>query len=190
MLKLMIHRKFIESIKIFKLTKMSEEIFERSFEIKAGQAGAIAQLVGAWWKEISKEYQGAATPGKLYAVGNYLIELVKNSLGDGKSDGKVTALFDGEKIKIIIDDLGSEEKNISLNMAGDYGMKEALEYFDTFTVESGGRKYEKNIKNMLEETDNSDLYKGSKVSLVKYHIKPEDEFEEQFHTNRNFSERM
>ncbi|EKE10594.1 MAG: hypothetical protein ACD_15C00236G0001, partial [uncultured bacterium] len=66
---------------------MSKENFERSIEIKASQASSILQLIGNWWKEISKESGTAATPGKLYAVGNYLVELVKNSLGDGKGDG-------------------------------------------------------------------------------------------------------
>ncbi|MEI8343899.1 MAG: hypothetical protein WCF93_03050 [Candidatus Moraniibacteriota bacterium] len=169
---------------------MTEETFERSLELKATQAGNIAGLVGAWWKEISKQAQSPATPGKLYAIGNYLVELTKNSLSDGKSDGKVTAIFDGEKVKIVIDDLGSGEKEINLNVKGDYGMKESIEYFDVFTVESKGRKYEKNFRNIVEETDDSDLYDGSKLTIVKYHITQINEAAETYHSNRNFEERM
>ena len=169
---------------------MTEETFERSLEIKASQAVNIAGLVGAWWKEISKQAQSPATPGKLYAIGNYLVQLVKNSLSDGESDGKVTAIFDGEKVKIVIDDLGSGEKEINLNVKGDYGMKESIEYFDVFTVESKGRKYEKNFRNIVEETDDSDLYVGSKLTIVKYHVTPVDEEEETYHSNINFGERM
>jgi hypothetical protein len=169
---------------------MTEEIFERSLELKASQAGSIASLVGTWWKEISKQAKSPASPGKLYAIGNYLIELAKNSLSDGKGDGKITAIFDSEKVKIVIDDLGSGEKEINLNVKGDYGMKESIEYFDVFTVESRGRKYEKNFRNMVEETDNSDLYVGSKLTVVKYHITPVDEEEQTYHSNRNFGERM
>lgn len=169
---------------------MTEEIFERSLEIKASQAGNIAGIVGAWWKEISKEAHSPASPGKLYAIGNYLIELTKNSLSDGKGDGKVTAIFDGEKVKIVIDDLGDQEKEINLNVKGDYGMKESIEYFDVFTVESKGRKYEKNFRNMVEETDKSDLYVGSKLTIIKYHVTPIDEEEQAYHSNRNFGERM
>ncbi len=166
------------------------ENFERSLEIEARQASSISTVVGTWWKEVSREVQSPATPGKLYAVGNYLIELTKNSLSDGKSDGKITVIIDEEKIKIVIDDLGSEEKEINLNVKGDYGMKEAIEYFDVFTVESKGRKYEKNLRNMVEETDNSDLYVGSKLTLVKYHITPVDEVEETWQSGRNYGERM
>ncbi len=169
---------------------MTEEIFERSLEIKAEQAGNIASIVGTWWKEISKEAHSPASPGKLYAIGNYLIELAKNSLSDGKGYGKVTAIFDDEKVKIVIDDLGSGEKEINLNVKGDYGMKESIEYFDVFMVEAKGRKYEKNFRNMVEETDNSDLYVGSKLTVIKYHIAPVDEVEESYHSNRNFGERM
>jgi hypothetical protein len=169
---------------------MEKEIFEKSLEIKASQSGAIIQLVSSWWKEVSKESKTTATPGKLYAIGNYLVELVKNSLSDGKSDGKLTAIFDNEKIKIIIDDLGSEEKEINLNVKGEYGMKESIEYFDVFTIESRGKKYEKNYRDIVEETDESDVYKGSKVTIIKYHIKPADEFEEDYNVKRNFSERM
>jgi len=89
---------------------MAEAAFEKSLEIKAGQASAIPTLVNNWWKEVSGQSGTVASPGKLYAIGNYLVQLVKNSLSDGKSDGKVTAIFDAEKIKIIIDDLGGEEK--------------------------------------------------------------------------------
>lgn len=169
---------------------MSETIFERSIEIKASQASNIPSLVLTWWKEISKNSNTLASPGKLYAIGNYLVELAKNSLSDGKSDGLITAIFDEEKIKIIIEDLGSEEKDINLNVAGDYGMKESIEYFDVFTVESKGRMYEKNNRSMLEETDDSDIYAGSKLTIIKYHVKPMDEFEESYNVKRNFGERM
>lgn len=169
---------------------MAEIIFEKSLEIGAGQASSIGQVVGVWWKEVSRESKSPATPGKLYAVGNYLVELVKNSLSDGKSNGKVTVIFDDEKIKIVVDDLGTEEKEINLNVKGDYGMKEAIEYFDVFMIESCGRKYEKNIYNVVEETDDSDVYGGSKVTILKYHIAPVDEVEEDYHSNRNFRERM
>lgn len=169
---------------------MTEVIFEKSLEIGAGQASSIGQVVGAWWKEVSKESKSPATPGKLYAIGNYLVELVKNSLSDGRSNGKVTVIFDDEKVKIVIDDQGTEEKEINLNVKGEYGMKEAIEYFDVFTIESRGRKYEKNIRNMIEETDESDVYAGSKVTILKYHITPVDEVEETYHSGRNFGERM
>lgn len=169
---------------------MSKGIFERSVEIKAEQVSAIPQIVGDWWKEISKESKTIASPGKCYAIGNYLVQLVKNSLGGGGSDGKVTAIFDDEKIKIVIDDLGSGEKEINLNVAGDYGMKESVEYFDVFTIESKGKKYEKNFRNMIEEMDESDVYGGSKVTIIKYHITPVEEEDEQYHSNRNFGERM
>jgi len=169
---------------------MAEGMFEKSLEIKAPQASAIPTLVKDWWKEVSNQSGTVASPGKLYAIGNYLIQLVKNSLSDGKSDGKVTAIFDDEKIKIIIDDLGGQEKEISLNFAGDYGMKESIEYFDIFTVESRGKKYEKNHRNMIEETDESDTHAGSKVTIVKYHVTPVDEYEEEYHAKRRFGERM
>jgi hypothetical protein len=169
---------------------MTETIFQRSIELKASQTNNIPSLISPWWKETSKDSGTVASAGKLYAIGNYLIQLVKNSLGDGKSDGKVTASFDGEKIKIIIEDFSSQEKEINLNVAGDYGMKESIEYFDVFTVESKGRMYEKNRRNMLEETDDSDLYAGSKVTLLKYHVTPADEIQEEYHSNRNFGARM
>jgi len=139
------------------------ENFEKSLEIKAAQASTIPQVVGDWWKEISKQSNSPATPGKLYAVGNYLVQLVKNSLSDGKSDGKVTAIFDDEKIKIIIEDFGTEEKEINLNVKGEYGMKESIE---------------------------SDVYAGSKVTIIKYHITPVEEEEETWQSGRNFGQRM
>ena len=169
---------------------MADEIFERSLEIKASQASSIPQIVGDWWKTISKESTSPASPGKLYAVGNYLVELVKNSLSDGKSDGKVTAIFDGEKIKIVIDDFGTDEKEINLNVKGDYGMKESIEYFDVFMVESKGKTYEKDNRNHVEETDESDVYAGSKVTLIKYHVTPVEEEEETWQSGRNFGQRM
>lgn len=168
------------------------ENFERFVEIKSSQAKSIPQIIGTWWKETSKASNSVASPGKLYAIGNYLVQLVKNSLGDGKTDGKVTAIFDDEKIKIIIEDFGGAEKEINLNMAGDYGMKEAIEYFDIFTIESGGKLYEKNNRNMIEESeiDDSDLLVGSKVTIIKYHVTPKDEPEEEYYVKRNFRERM
>lgn len=169
---------------------MIDGTFERSIEIKAAQAGSISQLVGTWWKEVSKESGTTATPGKLYAVGNYLLELVKNSLGDGKSDGRVSAFFDGEKIKIVIEDLGTEEKEINLNVNGSYGMKEAIEYADDFMIESKGKLYEKDKYNRMEETDESDVYAGSQVTFVKYLIAPPAEEAEVTFRGRDFGERM
>lgn len=166
------------------------ENFERSIEIKGSQASSIPTIVTAWWKEISKESGAPVTPGKLYAVGNYLVELVKNSLGDGKSDGKVTAVFDGEKIKIVIEDFGTEEKEINLNMGGNYGMKEVIDYADDFMVEFKGVTYEKDRKGRIEEVDESDLYVGSRVTFVKFNVAPPAEEEEaQFH-GRDFNSRM
>lgn len=164
--------------------------FERSLEIEKTQASSIPTIVAAWWKEISKESETAATPGKLYAVGNYLIELVKNSLGDGKSDGKVTAIFDEEKIKIVIDDLGTEEKEISLNVGGNYGMKEVIEYADYFMVESKGVTYEKDRKGRIEEVDESDVYVGSRVTFIKFNVAPPAEEEEVSFRGRDFQSRM
>lgn len=166
------------------------EIFEKSIEIKASQANTITTIIPAWWKEISSQSGTAATPGKLYAIGNYLVEMVKNSLGDGKSDGKVTAIFDDEKIKIVIDDLGSEEKEISLNVGGNYGMKEVIEYADDFMVESKGVTYEKDRKGRIEEVDESDLYVGSRVTFVKFNVAPPAEEAEVQFRGRDFGQRM
>ena len=167
-----------------------ENKFTKSLEIKASHASLIPTIVGDWWKELSAEVISPASPGKLYAVGKYLIELAKNSLGDGKSDGKVTVNFNEERIKIVIDDLGAEEKDINLNVGGEYGMKEAIEYFDVFTVESKGKMYEKNRRNLVEETDESDVYAGSKLTIVKYYITPIEEEEETWQSNRNFGQHM
>jgi hypothetical protein len=169
---------------------MENEIFERSLEIKATQAHSIPTLVAAWWKEISSQSGTKATPGKLYAVGNYLVEMAKNSLGDGKSDGKVTAIFDDEKIKIVIDDLGAEEKEINLNMGGNYGMKEVIEYADDFMVEFKGVTYEKDKRGRIEEVDESDLYVGSRVTFVKFNVAPPVEEEEAKFHGRDFGQRM
>lgn len=170
---------------------MNDENFERSIEIGAEKAKMIPELVGSWWKEISKEAKSSATPGKLYAVGNYLVALVKNILGDGKSDGKISAIFDSEKIEIMIEDLGGEEKEINLNVSGDYGMKEILEYADVFVVETKGRRYEKDRRNNLEEVDDSELYVGSKVVLIKYiGLPPIEEEEETYRGGRDFRQRM
>lgn len=171
---------------------MTEGNFEKSIELNSSQASKIPQIIPTWWKEISQESKTIASPGKLYAIGNYLVQLAKNSLGDGKTDGKVTALFDAEKIKVVIEDFGGQEKEINLNMAGDYGLKEAIEYFDVFSIESGGKLYEKNSRNMIEESeiDDSDLRIGSKVTIIKYHVAPKDEPEEEYYVKRNFRERM
>jgi len=169
---------------------MTEILFEKSLEIKAEQAHSIPTVVGDWWKDISKQSTSPASPGKLYAIGNYLVELVKNSLSDGKSDGKVTVIFDDEKIKIVIDDLGTEEKDINLNVGGEYGMKESIEYFDVFNIESKGKLYEKDNRNHINEVDGSDVYAGSKVTIIKYYVTPIEEEEETWQSNRNFGQRM
>ena len=166
------------------------EDYSRSIEISAAKAGAIPEMMGVWWKEISKESGTKATPGKLYAVGNYLVELVKNSLGDGKSDGKVSAIFDSEKIKIVIEDFGTEEKEINLNVSGSYGMKEVIEYADDFMIEAKGKLYEKDKRNHIEETDDSDVYAGSRVTFVKYLIAPPAEEAEVTFRGRDFGSRM
>lgn len=170
---------------------MEANEFERSIEIERSEAGRISEKVLAWWKEISSQSGTATSPGKIYAIGNYLIVLVKNSLSDGKSDGKVSAIFDEEKITIIVEDFGSEDKEINLNIGGEYGLKEIIEYADDFTIEADGSFYEKNKRNQMEETDESDLRKGSKVTFVKYiGAPPIDEEEEEYHAKRNFAERM
>lgn len=166
------------------------ENFERSIEIKGSQASSIPTIITTWWKEISKQSGTSATPGKLYAVGNYLVELVKNSLGDGKSDGKVTAVFDDEKIKIVIDDFGTEEKEINLNMGGNYGMKEVIDYADDFMVEFKGATYEKDRRGRIEEVDESNLYVGSRVTFVKFNVAPPAEEEEAKFHGRDFGQRM
>jgi anti-sigma regulatory factor (Ser/Thr protein kinase) len=166
------------------------EIFEKSLEIKKEQAGSIVTIVPTWWKEISKQSGAPVTPGKLYAMGNYLVELVKNSLGDGKSDGKVTAIFDEDKIKIVIEDFGSEEKDISLNVGGNYGMKEAIEYADDFMVEAKGVTYEKDKYGRLEEVDESDIYTGSRTTFVKFNVAPPAEEDEPKFHGRDFNSRM
>jgi len=170
---------------------MSEENFERSLEINKSEASAISEKVSVWWKEISAQANSAASPGKLYAIGNYLVVLVKNSLSDGKSDGKVTAIFDEEKITVLIEDFGSEDREINLNIGGEYGLKEIIEYADDLFIEANGSFYEKNRRNQMEETDDSDLRTGSKVTLIKYiGAKPVGEQEEEYRAKRNFAERM
>jgi hypothetical protein len=169
---------------------MSDVIFEKTLKISAEQAHSIPLIVGAWWKEISKESGSSATPGKLYAVGNYLVELVRNSLGDGKSSGAVTAIFDDKKITLVIEDQGAEEKEISLNVGGNYGMKEVIEYADELTIEAKGIFYEKDRKGRIEETDESDVYAGSRVTFVKYHLAPPKEEAEEIFRGRNFGQRM
>lgn len=147
---------------------MNDEIFERSVEIKAGQGSFIPEKIGSWWKEVSKEAITEAIPGKLYAIGNYLVSLAKNSLGDGKSDGRVTASFDPKQITIVIEDFGNEVREMNLNVGGDFGMKETIDYADDFTIEAGGRLYEKvNTRELVEEVDDSDVCYGSKVTFVK-----------------------
>ena len=167
-----------------------ENEFVKSIEIKAAQANSIPVVVGAWWKETSKQSGTTATPGKLYAVGNYLVELVKNSLADGKSDGRVSAYFDDEKIKIVIEDFGTAEKEVNLNVSGSYGMKEAIEYADDFAVESKGRIYEKDRRGRIEEVDESDVYVGSRVTFVKYNVAPPAEEAEETFRGRDFNSRM
>ena len=170
---------------------MSNENFERSIEIGAASANLIPELIGKWWKEISKESGTKASQGKLYAVGNYLVALVKNILGDGKSDGKISAIFDSEKIEIVIEDFGSDEKEINLNISGDYGMKEVLEYADDFFVETKGRQYGKDRRNNLEEVDDSELYVGSRVTFIKdIGAPPREEEEETYRGGRDFRQRM
>jgi hypothetical protein len=170
---------------------MEANKFERSIEIKAKEASAITEKVGTWWKEVSKESGTAASVGKLYAIGNYLITLVKNSLGDGKSDGKVSAVFDEEKITLEVEDFGSEDKQQVMNIGGDYGFKEIVEYADAFEIEANGTFYEKNKWGKMDQTDESDLRVGSKVTFVKYiGVPPVEEEEETYHTKRNFAERM
>ena len=170
---------------------MEANEFERSLEISKSEASAISEKVSAWWKEISTQAKSEATPGKLYAIGNYLVTLTKNSLSDGKSDGKVTAIFDQEKITVVIEDFGSEDREINLNIGGEYGLKEIIEYADDFFIEANGSFYEKNRRNQLEDTDESDLRVGSKVTLIKYiGAKPIDQEEEEYHAKRNFAERM
>lgn len=167
---------------------MSE--FTRSIEVKKEEAKAIAQIIGGWWKEVSKESQSAASPGKLYAVGNYVVELAKNSLSDGKSNGKVSVIFDEEKITIVVEDFGGE-KELNLNVEGAYGLKEILEYADDFVIEANGIYYEKNRRGQLENVDDSDLAVGSRVTMIKFINKPPmEEEEEKYVAKRNFSERM
>ena len=169
---------------------METNEYSRSIEIEKGQAAAIAQILGDWWKEISKESGTKASPGKLYAIGNYLLELVKNSLGDGKSAGKVSAIFDSEKIKLVIEDFGSEDKQVSLNIGGNYGFKEVIEYADMLEIEAQGKFFEKNRKGFMEETDESELFVGSRMTFIKYIIAPPAQEAEETYRGRDFGQRM
>ncbi|EKE11941.1 MAG: hypothetical protein ACD_14C00063G0003 [uncultured bacterium] len=166
------------------------EDFSRSIEVSKADAKVIPEKIGAWWKGISQQSGTAATPGKLYAVGNYLIELVKNSLGDGKSDGKITANFDGEKIKIVVEDFGSEDKQTNLNVGGNYGFKEIIEYADILEIEANGKLFEKNRKGFVEETDESELFVGSRMTFIKYNVAPPAEEAEETYRGRDFGQRM
>ncbi len=153
----------------------------RSVEIEAGKAGSIPETVSVWWKEISKEAQSRTSPGKLYAIGNYLVEMAKNSLSDGKSDGKITAYFDDERIKITIEAFSGEVRELNLNVGGSYGMKEAIDYADDFIVESAGKRYEKaKVRELLEEYGDTELRTGSKVTFIKFIVAPPIEEEEDY----------
>lgn len=156
--------------------------FSKSIEIKKEKAKSIPETVGTWWKEVSVAAGTQASPGKLYAVGKYVVELTRNSLGDGKSDGKITASFDAEKITIEIEALTGEGREINLNVGGSYGMKETIEYADDFFIEAGGNRWEKApVKALLEEEGESNVQDGSKVTFIKYIGAPpveEDEEEE------------
>lgn len=166
------------------------EDYLRSIEIFKADAKNISEKAGNWWKEISKESGTKASPGKLYATGNYLIELVKNSLSDGKSDGKVNVIFDHEKIKIIVEDFGSVDKQTNLNVGGDYGFKEIIEYADVLEIEADGKFFEKNRKGFVEETDDSDLRIGSRITFIKYIVVPPVEEAEEEYRGRDFGGRM
>lgn len=166
------------------------EDFSKSIEISMMDTKSIGEKVGGWWKEVSVQSGTAATPGKLYAIGNYLLELVKNSLGDGKSDGKVTANFDDEKIWIVVENFGSEEKDFNPNISGDYGFKEVVEYADELEIESNGKFFEKDRRNNMEHTDDSDLRNGNKITFVKYIVAPPKEEAEETFRGRDFNDRM
>ncbi|EKE19545.1 MAG: hypothetical protein ACD_8C00142G0001 [uncultured bacterium] len=166
------------------------ENYLRSIEISKADAKNIPEKVGNWWKETAKESGTKASPGKLYAVGNYLIELVKNSLGNGESDGKISVIFDHEKIKIVVEDFGSAEKQSNLNVGGDYGFKEVIEYADVLEIEADGKFFEKNRKGFVEETDEGDLRTGSRITFVKYIIAPPVEEAEEQYRGRDFGQRM
>ena len=159
--------------------------FVKSIEIGSAQAKNITEIVGAWWKETSKEANSKATPGKLYAIGNYLIELAKNSLSDGKSDGKIKAFFDSERIKIEIEAFSDEGREMNLNVGGNYGMKETIEYADDFVVESNGKRWEKaSVREMLQEYGESNLRTGSKVTFIKFIVAPPAEEGEEEDNNK------
>jgi hypothetical protein len=165
--------------------------FSKSLEVEKGKSEtAVGLVVAPWWKEVSSQANSKATPGKIFSVGNYLLELAKNSLGDGKGDGKITAVFDDEKIKIVIEDFSIGEKEINLNMGGSYGMKEAIEYADEFAIEAKGAAYEKDRRGRIEEVDESEVRNGSRVTFVKYYIAPPAEEAEETFRGRNFGERM
>jgi hypothetical protein len=156
-----------------------ETEFVKSIEIAKEKASSIQGIISPWWKDISKQSASKASPGKMYAIGNYLLELVKNSLSDGKSDGKVTAYFDEERIKIEIEAFSSEQRELNMNVGGSYGTKEAIEYADDFIVEASGKRYEKaNVREMLEEYGETDLRNGSKVTFIKFIVAPPIEEEE------------
>lgn len=165
------------------------EEYSKSIEISKSEK-AVPEKVEAWWKEISNLSDTKATPGKLYAVGNYLVELIKNSLNDGKSDGKVTATFDDEKITIVVENFASEDSQTNLNVDGDYGLKEIIEYADVLEVEANGRLYGKDNRNHLEEIDDSDLRVGNRITFVKYIIAPPVEEAEETFRGRDFGQRM
>ena len=169
---------------------MEENDYSRSIEIERGKSGSIIETISVWWKDVSKTSGTKASPGKLYAIGNYLQELVKNSLGDGKSDGKVSAVFDSEKIKLVIEDFGSEDKQVSLNIGGDYGFKEVIEYADSLEIEAQGKFFEKNRKGFMEETDESELFVGSRMTFIKYIVAPPAEEAEVEWKGRDFGQRM
>ncbi|EKE25777.1 MAG: hypothetical protein ACD_5C00037G0014 [uncultured bacterium] len=167
------------------------EDYSKSVEIEKGKSKTvISTMVESWWKEAAKESETKASPGKIYAIGNYLLEMVKNALGDGKSNGKITATFDDQKIMLVIEDLGNEDKQISLNIGGDYGFKEVIEYADSLEIEAGGKFFEKNRKGFLEETDESELFIGSRMTFVKYVVAPPAEEDEVDFRGRDFGQRM
>ena len=169
---------------------METNDYARSIEIEKGNSATLIEIVGSWWKEISKVSGTSASPGKLYAIGNYLLELVKNSLGDGKSAGKISAVFDSEKIKLVIEDFGSEDKQFNLNIGGNYGFKEVIEYADALEIEAQGKFFEKNRKGFLEETDESELFVGSRMTFVKYIVAPPAEEADVTFRGRDFGQKM
>ena len=125
-----------------------------------------------WWDGLLKSQNLNPRDETLSTAGYHTVELAKNAFENGDDKVKLSARINDTDVEIIVENDGVGFNPIEAqenSVGGGFGLKNAIEWADTFVIETGGKKFSKNNQ-LIELVGDSNIV-GTKIVFTKKYAK-------------------